>query len=164
MAIGSLRDIYIDQLQDLYSANTQSIEATRKLAEVATDQKLKTAFEDGVEGIQRGIDTVSKIVRAHGANPTNEHCKGMEGLVAEAHAHGIDGDFSDNDARDASLITQYQRMSHYGIAGYGCLVAFARRLGLDEEAGELEKCLDGAYKGDRDMTEIASSHVNRAAA
>lgn len=164
MALRTLKDIYIDQLQDMYSANTQSQQMTVKLSGAATSKGLSEALNDGVQGIQRGIDTVEKIIREHGANPTGEHCKGMEGLVKEAQAHALDEAIEDNDARDAMIITQYQRMAHYGIAGYGCLVAFANRLGLDGEAALLEKCLDGAYKGDRDMTALAKGGINEAAA
>jgi len=164
MAIKSLKDIYIDQLQDIYSANQQSIEITGKLADAAKNERLEEALKDAVNGIQRGIDSVAEILAEHGANPEGEFCKGMEGLVREAKSHALNAEFEDDDARDAMIITQYQRMAHYGIAGYGCLVAFANRLGLDGEAAILEKCLDGAYKGDRDMTELATSGINKAAA
>ncbi|MEM6438618.1 MAG: DUF892 family protein [Pseudomonadota bacterium] len=164
MALNSLKDIYIDQLQDLRSANAQSIEATRTLADHASDPGLETALKDGVDGIQRGIDTVDEILKGHAADPKGEFCKGMEGLVKEIDAHVVDAEFGGDDVRDAMIVTQYQRMSHYGIAGYGCVVAFAKQLGLMEDATKLEKCLDGAYKGDRDMTEIATVGLNKAAA
>lgn len=164
MAIANLKDVYIDQLQDLYSANKQSLEMTKKLAEAATDSRLVSALEAGVDGIGDGMEIAAQIVRSHGEDPTDEFCKGMEGLVKEAQAHAIDADFSDDDARDAMIITQYQRMTHYGLAGWGCLVAFAKRLGLNEDASKLQECLDNTYGGDRSMTEIATGGINEAAA
>lgn len=164
MSIDTLKDVYIDQLQDIYSANRQSKGATQKLADAATDEDLTKALERGVEGIQEGMDTVSEIIRAHGEDPTGEFCKGMEGLVKEVDAHVLNTDFSDDSVRDAMIITQYQRMTHYGLAGYGCVVAFARRLGFNDQADKLQTCLDNTYGGDRIMTEIAQGGVNEAAA
>ena len=163
MALGTLKDLYIDQLQDIYSANKQSLAATRKLVDAASHQDLKAALQRGVEGIERGRDMVGAIVKRHDEDPTDEFCKGMEGLVKEVHAHVLDADFSDNDVRDAMIITQYQRMTHYGLAGYGCVVAFAKRLGLPDDAEELQTCLDNTYDGDRTMTRLAEGGINAAA-
>ncbi|MEO0746703.1 MAG: DUF892 family protein, partial [Pseudomonadota bacterium] len=109
MALNSLKDVYIDQLQDIYSACEQSRDVTKDLAQAATNQSLKNALNRGVSGIERGMETVADIVKAHDADPEGEHCKGMEGLVNEAHAHAIEEEFGDDDARDAMIITQYQR-------------------------------------------------------
>ncbi|UAB78912.1 ferritin-like domain-containing protein [Erythrobacter sp. SCSIO 43205] len=164
MAIATLKDVYIDQLQDLYSACSQSKSMTEKLAGAATNADLKDALKAGANGIVSGMGVATDLVRSHDADPTDEFCKGMEGLVKEAQAHALDAQFEENDARDAMIITQYQRMTHYAIAGWGCLVAFASRLGLDEEAKRLQECLDETYEGDLRMTQIAKGAVNQAAA
>ncbi len=164
MTLSTLKDVYIDQLQDIYSADKQSLGATKKLHEHATNKELKAALERGVEGIQTGMKTLEGIIKGHGEDPTGEFCKGMEGIVKEVHAHVIDADFSDDDVRDAMIITQYQRMTHYGLAGYGCVVAFAKRLGLKDDASKLNECLDNTYEGDRTMSKIAEGEVNKAAA
>lgn len=163
MTLSTLKDVYIDQLQDLYSADKQSLEATRKLHDAATNGELKTALSNGVDGIGEGMKTLEAIIKSHDAAPEGEFCKGMEGLVKEARAHVLDAGFDDDDVRDAMIITQYQRMTHYGLAGYGCLVAFAKRLGLDTDAEKLQTCLDNTYGGDREMTRIATGGVNEAA-
>ena len=164
MALANLKDIYIDQLQDIHSACNQSAEVTRELAGVANDGDLKSALQAGVAGIEDGIATLKEIITAHGADPSGEFCKGMEGLVKEARSHGIEEDITDPDARDAMIITQYQRMAHYAIAGYGCLEAFAKRLDLKDDAHKLQKCLDATYHGDKTMTQIATGGINKAAA
>lgn len=164
MTIATLKDLYLDQLQDLYSANRQSMDATTQLGRKATDDELSRALNDGVQGIASGMVTLKEIISEHGANPTGEFCKGMEDLVKEARAHAIDADIADKDVRDAATIPQYQRMVHYAIAGYGTAVAFANRLGLDGDAAKLQKMIDETYDGDRRMTEIASGHVNAMAA
>ena len=164
MTLSNLTDLYIDQLQDLYSADKQSLEATKKLRDAATNGDLKDALSAGVDGIQTGMDTLKALIEGHDAKADGEFCKGMEGLVKETKAHALDAEFSDDDVRDAMIITQYQRMTHYGLAGYGCLVAFAKRLNLHGEARKLQECLDNTYGGDREMTRIATGEVNKAAA
>ncbi|NCP19313.1 MAG: ferritin-like domain-containing protein [Erythrobacter sp.] len=164
MALNTLKDVYIDQLQDIYSANRQSLEATRKLADKASDGELKSALKDGVEGIERGIETLKPIIEGHDAKPTGEFCKGMEGIVKEVDAHVLDTEFGDDSVRDAMIISQYQRMTHYAIAGYGCVLAFAKRLELAGEVSKLAECLDQTYEGDRRMTAIAVNDVNKVAA
>ncbi|MFL4469967.1 DUF892 family protein [Tateyamaria armeniaca] len=164
MTLNNLHDVYHDQLQDLHSACSQSMEATTALGRAAKNKDLSEALIAGAKGISEGLDELKSLCAIHEIDPQGEHCKGMEGLVKEAHAHGIDADFGDDDARDAMIITQYQRMVHYALAGYGCLVAFANRLGLDEDGAKLQKLLDDTYDGDRTMTAIATGSVNKAAA
>ena len=164
MSMNSLKDVYHDQLQDMYSANKQSLDVVVALGRAATDKDLSEALIAGSNGISEGMDKLAEICNAHDIKPSGEHCKGMEGLVAEAKAHVLNEDFGDDDVRDAMIITQYQRMVHYALAGYGCLVAFANRLGKDEDGAVLQECLDQTYDGDRRMTEIATGGVNKAAA
>ena len=164
MAMNGLKDVYIDQCQDLYSACKQSLEATRALQGAAKNDDLRQALQAGAEGIQDGMSKVEAIVRKHGADPTGEHCKGMEGLVKEARAHALEEEFGDDDARDAMIIAQYQRMAHYAIAGWGCLAAYARKLDLQEDAATLKNNLDSTKHGDQHMNDIAENTVNAAAA
>lgn len=164
MALSSLKDVYVDQLQDLYSANRQALETTRMLENAAKNPELKKALSRGVEGIGDGMKAMSDIVKEHNADPTGEFCKGMQGLVNEAKAHAINERFTDDDARDAMIISQYQRMVHYAIAGYGCVRSYASRLGYDDQAKRIQKCLDDTVEGDERMTEIAEGKVNKKAA
>lgn len=164
MSISTLKDVYIDQLEDLHSANTQALKVTEKLIESASNPQLRTALERGARGISEGRDTLKQIIQGHGADPKGEFCYGMEGLAKEARKHAIDAEITDDDARDAVIITMYQRMVHYGIAGYGCLAAFARRLELTDEAERIQACLDETYGGDRFMSGLAMGDINKAAA
>jgi len=163
--MNTLHDVYHDQLQDLHSACAQSLDITTKLGRAASNKELSEALIAGAQGISDGLDALKSLCAEHDINPTGEHCKGMEGLVAEAHAHVLNAEFGDDDVRDAMIITQYQRMVHYALAGYGCLVAFANRIGKDEEAAQLQTLLDNTYDGDRHMTQIAmNGGVNKSAA
>lgn len=164
MAFSTLRDVYIDQLQDLYSANNQAAKVTRELAAAAKNDDLKAALERGVTGIEQGKTALEGIIKSHGAAPTGEFCKGMEGIVKEARAHALDAEFEDADVQDAVIVTQYQRMAHYAIAGYGCIAAFARRLELDDESKTIRKHLEETYEGDDVMTNLAVGGINKKAA
>jgi ferritin-like metal-binding protein YciE len=164
MTINTLKDLYVDQLQDLYSANRQALKVTRELKDAAHSEDLRKALTAGAEGIEQGMEQIGTLIKGHDADPRAEHCKGMEGLVAEARAHGIEADIADDDVRDASIIAQYQRMTHYGISGYGTARAFASRLALESDAKVLAHCLEDTRGGDKHMTSIASGEVNAAAA
>ena len=165
MAMNSLKDVYLDQLQDLWSCCDQTIPVTKDLMEAATDSDLKDALKASIEGTKQGRDKLAEICKAHNIDPDGEFCKGTEGLVTEARAHGLEEEFGDDDARDAMIISQYQRLAHYALTGYGTLLAFAKRLEMHDDASKLEEMLDNTYGGDRRMTEIATQGgVNQAAA
>lgn len=164
MTIATLRDLYIDQLQDIHSADSQSRAVTVKLAEAADNPHLDSALHAGVEGIERGMEAVASILARHDMAPRDGHCEAMAGLVREAQHHAIDSDIADAGVRDAMIIAQYQRMTHYAIAVYGSLVAFAQRLGYEDDAATLEACLSRTRDGDKHLSEIATRDVNRQAA
>jgi ferritin-like metal-binding protein YciE len=160
MSLTNLKDVYIDQLKDLYSANNQAVNITEELMKAAHDEDLKAALSDSLDGTREGMDIIKTILGEHDASTRGEFCKGMEGLVKEAHAHALGADVTDESVRDTVIITQYQRLAHYAIAGYGCLTAFARRLGLDKDHERLQRCLDNTYGGDRRFTGLATQGIN----
>ncbi len=163
MAIKNLEALYLEQLKDLYSACKQSMPAVTEMGRTAQSPELAQALVAGNEGIARGIEHIADLCKAHDIDPTDAHCKGMEGLVWEARRHAVEEDFGDEDAQDAAIITQYQRLAHYAIAGYGSLRSFAHRLGFAEDTAILQECLDHTWNGDRRMTQIAEGGVNEAA-
>ena len=163
MSIDTLEDLYLEQLKDIYSANKQALDVTKEMAEAASDANLSDALRAGADGIQDGITAIEKIAQGHEENPSGAHCKGMEGLVKEARAHAIEETFGEAAVKDAMIITQYQRLTHYAIAGYGCLAAFANRLELDADLSALKTCLDASYDGDRTMTDLATGGINKSA-
>jgi ferritin-like metal-binding protein YciE len=160
MSLTNLKDVYIDQMKDLYSANNQAVKATEELLAAADDSELKAALSDSIEGTREGMATLETILSEHRSSTRGEFCKGMEGLVKEAQAHAIGAEFTDDAVRDVVIITQYQRLAHYAIAGYGCLTAFARRLGLDKDHERIQRCLDSTYGGDRRFTGLATQGIN----
>lgn len=136
---------------------------TKQLHGKASSPDLQEALVNGVKGISQGMEQVKGLIQSHSKDPNGEFCKGMEGLVKEARAHAVNADIPDADVRDASIIAQYQRMAHYGMAGYGTATAFAERLGLKDDAATLRKCLEDTRSGDIRMTGIAVGEVNKEA-
>jgi ferritin-like metal-binding protein YciE len=161
----SLSDVYIHQIHDMRSACIQSRDITAELNSAASTLDLQSALKSGVDGIEDGIAALEKMLERHGEAPDDSvTCQAMAGMVKEARREALDASYGDEDVRDAVIITQYQRMTHYAIAGYGSLLAFAKRLGHDEDASALEDCLRNTREGDEHMTEIATSGVNEDAA
>jgi ferritin-like metal-binding protein YciE len=155
----SLKEIYADEMKDLWSANDQMTQAVKMMAERAHDPKLKQTLETSVTGITKHTETLMALLKETGGEVEKEHCKGMEGLVQEALKHVVKEAPQDGDLRDVTIIAQYQRMSHYGIAGFGCATAYAEALGMKEHVGKLKAIIADIYKAD----EYASTLGEKAA-
>jgi ferritin-like metal-binding protein YciE len=160
MSIDNLQDLYVHELQDNYSANGQMIKVVGELRKKTSDEQLGQMLDKTVEKIREHNERIAELVRAEGEKPDEEHCKGMEGLVKEARKHGIEEDYGDPAVRDAAIIAQMQRMTHYGICGLGCAKAFAQALGKDDAVKQLDSDLSDIYSGDTYLTRIAESNVN----
>ncbi|PRY22142.1 ferritin-like metal-binding protein YciE [Aliiruegeria haliotis] len=164
MSDKTLHDVYHEGLQDAYSACKQALDVTVEMGRAAGDTALSEALVDASNGISSGMDALTSLCASHDIDPDAHHCKGMEGLVAEARAHAVDAEMTSGDVRDAVIISQYQRLAHYAIAAYGTLRAFANQLDLDGDAATLSEMLDAGYDGDRRMTAIATGGgVNQSA-
>ena len=158
--ITSLAELYVDELKDLWSSNDQMVKALGKIAPQATDAKLKKMLIDSPEGIAKHTDLLKALIEERGETVTKEHCKGMEGLVAEALKHTIEDAPETGAVLDAAIIAQYQRMTHYGITGFGTVAAFARALKLEDHSTKLEAAVKDMHRGDDMMSELAESAVN----
>ena len=158
----TLRDLYLNELRDLYSAETQLTEALPKMAEAASSSQLRAAFTDHLEETEGHISRLEEIFEALGEEPSGETCKAMEGLIAEGEDYVKAG--GDKDVRDAGLIGAAQRVEHYEIAGYGTARTLAMRVGETEAAEKLQATLDEEAEADRKLTTIAEGEVNPEAA
>jgi len=158
--IETLDDIYIDELKDLWSANDQMTRVVKKLVGKASDPKLKDMLTKSIDGIGRHTDVLKELIVANGEKAKKEHCKGMEGLVDEATKHAIDETPEKGPLRDVIIIAQYQRMTHYGIAGFGTAAAYAKALGLTDDEAKLKAATKEIYGGDEFMTQLAETSVN----
>lgn len=160
----NLQELYLHLLTDTISANRQMASVVGEMADVAADDRLAEMLEKTELKIPEHNGKLEEILRRHGGTPRTEHCPGMRGLVEEAREHVIDSETEDEATRDAAIICSVQQMSHYGLAGYGTLVAMARTLGYAEDAEALDVDLDDIYDADRYLTFIAELKVNKRAA
>lgn len=159
-APNTLQQIYLHELQDLWSANDQMIRVVTDLADAASDDDLTDRLTKSLDGIKTHTDEIKALINAADGECRTEHCKGMEGLVKEARKHAIDADFEDDDARDVVIVAQFQRMCHYGICGFGTAKAFAEALGRNECARKLDNMTANVYRTDENMTDLAERSVN----
>ncbi|WP_295178384.1 ferritin-like domain-containing protein [uncultured Christiangramia sp.] len=157
----NLKDLFEHQLKDLYSAETQLLKALPKMAENATDAKLKKAFEAHLEETREHQQRLEEVCKELEIKPTGETCKAMKGLIAEAEAF-LKAD-AEKEVRDAGLIADAQRVEHYEISGYGTVVRYAKELGYDSIAKKLQKTLDEEYKADEKLDKLAEGRLNKKA-
>ncbi len=158
--IETLQELYVDELKDLWSANDQMAKALTKIVGQATNQKLKDMLQSSQDGIAKHTDILKALIEGQDEKLKKEHCKGMEGLVAEALKHTVEEAPKTGPVLDAAIIAQYQRMTHYGITGFGTVAAFAKALKLDDDVAKLDAAVKDMYSGDEMMTELAESAVN----
>jgi ferritin-like metal-binding protein YciE len=155
-----LNDLYTGELQDLWSANDQMARTLKKITPKATDKALKDMLTKSQEGIAKHTDVLKSLLEASDEKVKKEHCKGMEGLCAEAIKHTTEEAPEKGPLLDAQIIAQYQRMSHYGIAGFGTTAAFAKALGLKDAVKALGQATKEIYGSDEYMTKLAETSVN----
>lgn len=155
-----LKDLYVDELKDLWSANDQMVRLLKKVATKASDAKLKDMLATSQEGISKHTDIVKELIVGQGEKASKEHCKGMEGLVTEATKHIIEEGPKKGPVLDAVIIAQYQRMSHYGLAGFGTAASYANTLGLKDDTKKLKQATKEIYGADEYGTQLAETTVN----
>ena len=162
--ISNLSDLYIDELKDLWSANDQMARALKKIAPRATNPKLKQMLESSQMGIADHTNLLKALIANQDETVSKEHCKGMEGLVTEAVKHTIEDAPEKGPVLDAAIIALYQRMTHYGITGFGTVAAFSKALKLRDDNKQLKAAVKDMYQADELMTELAEAAVNEDAA
>ncbi len=154
----SFKDLFTNQIEDLYDAEQRLTKALPKMAEAAHSNQLKQAIQQHLSETQGHVSRLETIFREIGVEPKRETCEAMKGLISEGedmmHAKG------DPDVRDAAIIAAAQRVEHYEIAGYGTARTFALRLGLRQAADLLQQTLNEEAAADRKLTQIAESNVN----
>jgi ferritin-like metal-binding protein YciE len=150
----TFRDLYLEQLRDLYSAETQLTKALPKMAKAATNEDLKNGFTEHLEQTRGHVQRLEQIFQALSEKPTGTKCKAMEGLVAEG-SEMIESDF-EGAVKDAGLIAAAQRVEHYEISAYGTAKTFAEVLGDTEAVSLLNETEEEERETDEKLTQLAS--------
>jgi ferritin-like metal-binding protein YciE len=149
----SLRQLYVDELKDLYSAETQMVKALPKLAKASSSAELRRAFEEHLRQTSDQVSRLEQIFQMLEEKPTGKKCLGMEGLVKEG-AETMQETYGDA-VMDAALIGTAQRVEHYEIAGYGTVRAFASLLGESDHVSLIEQTLAEEKQADQTLTQLA---------
>jgi ferritin-like metal-binding protein YciE len=157
MEHNELKELYIDELRDLYDAENKLVKALPKLAKASHSDKLRSGFEEHLEQTRGHVSRLEEIFEALDEKPTGKKCAGMTGLVKEGEEI-MDEEFSP-EVMDAALISAAQRVEHYEIAAYGCVRTWAELLGESEASQLLEKTLEEEKETDQKLTEL-SQEIN----
>jgi len=153
MNLDSLKNLFIAELQDLYNAESQLLEALPEMAEATQHPNLTSAFQHHLRETREHVRRLRDIFDDLGIDPGDETCEAMEGLIEEAQE--VVASFGDRDVKDVALIACAQKIEHYEIASYGVARTFARHLGLDEHAELLDRSLSEEGAADHKLTSLA---------
>ncbi|MGA2561236.1 MAG: ferritin-like domain-containing protein [Terracidiphilus sp.] len=160
MSVGSIEELFIDELKDLYSAEHQITKTLPKLVKAATTPELKKAFENHLKETEGQIERLDRVFEILGKSPRGKTCAGMKGVLEEGAE--MLKETEEGSIRDAALISAAQRVEHYEMAGYGSVREYAKLLGQNEIAKLLEKTLEEEKAADSKLGQVARQ-VNPAA-
>jgi len=158
MKIRSLQDLFVEELRDLYSAESQLLRALPKMANAASAPQLSKAFQDHLKETEGQVERLETIFMQLGTSAKGKKCKAMEGLVEEGKETIAED--ADPAVKDAALIAAAQRVEHYEIAAYGCARTYARLLGREAAADLLQETLDEEGAADKKLTKLAETIIN----
>jgi len=150
----ALKELYIDELRDIYNAENQLLKALPKMAKASTSGDLRSGFESHLEQTRGHVQRLETIFKELGEKPNGKKCKAMEGLVAEG-AETMGEDYED-EVMDAAIIAAAQRVEHYEIAAYGTVRTYAELLGEENAVQLLEQTLEEEKETDQKLTDLAS--------
>jgi ferritin-like metal-binding protein YciE len=152
MEHNALMELYVDELKDLYDAESRLVKALPKVAKAATSEKLRSAVEEHLEQTRGHVDRLKEIFDNMGEKPSGKKCAGMMGILKEGEEL-MDEDY-EGEVMDAALISAAQRVEHYEIAAYGCVRTWAELLGENEASTLLERTLEEEKEADEKLTQL----------
>ena len=157
----ALKEVLIDELRDMYSAENQLIKALPKLAKGAKDKTLKQLFTDHLEETKGQVLRLREVFEHLDEKPTGEHCNGMEGVIEEG-ADALEKD-EEGASFDSGIIGAALRTEHYEIAGYTACIAMAKTLGEAEIVSLLSENLKEEVAAADKITAAAAPILKQAA-
>jgi ferritin-like metal-binding protein YciE len=149
----NLKDLFLDELADMYDAENRIAKALPKMAKAATDEDLKTAILDHLEETKGHIEKVERVFAAFDEKAKGKKCKATVGLLEEGDE--IASDNKGEPTVNAAIISACQKVEHYEIASYGCLIAWGKLLDNDEAVNLLEEILGEEKQANEKLTGLA---------
>lgn len=156
-----LRDLFIDELKDIFWAEKALTKAIPKMIKQASSQELKDGLQNHLEVTKGHVERCEKVFDILGKPARAKKCEAMEGLTKEAEE--IMESTEEGVVRDAGIISAAQKVEHYEIASYGTLCAWAKTLGENEIADLLDQTLKEEREADELLTKVAESSINEEA-
>jgi ferritin-like metal-binding protein YciE len=160
--IGTLDDLFVHQLRDIYYAEKQIVQTLPEMIEKATDSNLKRGFEAHLGETKNHVKRLEQVFKMHGVEAKGIDCPAIDGIIEEAD--DIIADIEDKKVLDAALIAAAQAVEHYEITRYGTLIAWAKQLGRPDCASVLQQNLEEEKATDAKLTSLAERNVNVKAA
>jgi ferritin-like metal-binding protein YciE len=154
----SLRELYVEELKDLWSAENQILKGLPRMIKAASHPQLKRAFTKHEAQTRMQVKRLERICKDLGESPRGKKCVGMEGLIQEAKE--LLSDKPEPNVLDAGLISAAQHVEHYEMAGYGTVRTWAKLLGYEDHVTLLQQTLDEEKATDQLLTDIAESQIN----
>jgi ferritin-like metal-binding protein YciE len=158
MNLETLKDLYVEELRDLYNAENQLIKALPKMAKGASSDELKEAFEKHLEQTKGHVQRLEQVFEELGEKTKGKTCQAMKGLIEEG-SEVLKADGEDS-VLDAAIIVAAQKVEHYEIASYGSVRTFAQLLGQDKSAELLQQTLDEESEANELLNKLAEDIVN----
>jgi ferritin-like metal-binding protein YciE len=162
MKVNSLKELFVEELKDIYDAENQIVKALPKMVKATSTPELQKAFAEHLEKTKGHVQRLEQIFNRLGEQPKAKKCDGIRGIIEEGEEVISEG--SEGPVRDAGLIAGAQRVEHYEMAVYGSLKTWAGQLGDSQAVTLLEETLNEEKEADRTLTQIAASGVNTEAA
>lgn len=154
-----LKELFTEELKDLYYAEKLLLKTMPKLAKAATSEELRAAYQQHITETEGQIERLHQVFEQLGMAPKAKRCDAMEGLVKEAQSAIEDTD-KGTATRDAALIISSQKAEHYEIASYGSLAALAKIMGENEAVQLLQQTLEEEKNTDQKLSQLAETTIN----
>lgn len=162
--MSQIKELLVEELQDLLHAETQLLGALPKMAEAAHHPKLREAFEKHLAQTENQVERLRQVFELLGEEASPKPCKAMMGLIEEGKETIDEGEEKEALAADLALITAAQKVEHYEISGYGTVRALARQIGEREAEKLLSHSLGEEESADHLLSEIAKPIIQQATA
>jgi len=158
-ANSKLKELFVEQLQDIYWAEKKLVKTLPKMAEAATSDQLKQAFNTHLEQTKNHVSRLEQVFSSIGETAKTKKCPAMSG-IAEEGEDIIDETEEGTAQRDVGLIIAGQKAEHYEIATYGGLAQLAETMGFTEAKSLLGQTLQEEEQTDKLLSQIAKSGIN----
>jgi|SRR5690554_3741300 len=157
----SLKDLFVDEIKDLYNAEKQITKALPQMAKKASSDELKNAFEEHLKETENQIQRLEKVFEELDMAPRSKKCEGIEGIISEGKE--MMKEIKDPSLLDAALISAAQKVEHYEIASYGTVRTYAEMLNMHKAASLLQETLDEESNANEKLTKLALNGINQEA-